>query len=403
MTTTEHQFTPFIPSEQALSQSELPDLAVSLARADAKLAGHLAEATQDAIRRHMAVINSYYSNLIEGNRTLPHEIRVAQRGDYADDQAKRDLQLESVAHIHAQNWIEEQSPNQDRLYSPGFLKDMHREFYSQLPEHLREIKDTDGKVKARVAPGEWRRGEVKIGRHIPPPAGDLPALMRHFCVAYHPSRFTGDKKLIAVMCAHHRLVWIHPFVDGNGRIARLFTDRGLYCLGLDGAGAWCLSRGLARTVDTYKNLLARADFNRQGTYDGRGLLSEKNLLDFCEYMLKTAIDQIHYIDELLKLETMQKRIASYIRARNDERVPGISGKLRDVAALVLYHAFINGELEKSMAHELCGMPERSARRLLSQLKNEGLLTETSAKSPLRWAIPEHAEPWYFPELVPGVV
>ena len=31
----------------------------------------------DTIRRHMAVINSYYSNLIEGNRTLPHEIRQA--------------------------------------------------------------------------------------------------------------------------------------------------------------------------------------------------------------------------------------------------------------------------------------------------------------------------------------
>jgi len=46
------------------------------------------------------------------------------------------------------------------------------------------------------------------------------------------------------------------------------------------------------------------------------------------------------------------------------------------------------------------MPERSARRLLSQLKSEGLLSETSSKSPLRWEIPEHSEPWYFPNLTP---
>jgi hypothetical protein len=46
------------------------------------------------------------------------------------------------------------------------------------------------------------------------------------------------------------------------------------------------------------------------------------------------------------------------------------------------------------------MPDRSARRLLSQLKADGLLSETSSKSPLRWEIPEHAEAWYFPELAP---
>ena len=46
--------------------------------------------------------------------------------------------------------------------------------------------------------------------------------------------------------------------------------------------------------------------------------------------------------------------------------------------------------------------ERTARRLIAQLKEEGLLTETSTRSPLYWQIPEHAEPWYFPQLAPGV-
>lgn len=97
---------------------------------------------------------------------------------------------------------------------------------------------------------------------------------------------------------------------------------------------------------------------------------------------------------------MRKRIESYVAARNDDRVAGISAQLKSTASLILFTAFQQGEIERAQALELCAMPERSARRLLSQLKSEGLLSETSSKSPLRWEIPEHAEPWYFPNLNP---
>ena len=403
MVATSHKFTPFIPGNQALDDSGLPDLAMTMARADAKLAGHLADVTKETIRQYMAIINSYYSNLIEGNNTLPHEIRAAQRGEYHDDPQKRDLQKESVAHIHVQNWIRAQDPDQDTVYSCDFLKAVHREFYAQLPEHMQEIKDAAGNLTGRVAPGEWRSAPVIVGRHVPPAADNLDSLMEQFCEIYHPGQYSGDRKYIALMSAHHRLVWIHPFLDGNGRVARLFTDAALSSLGASSVGVWCISRGLARTSNEYKLLLARADFPRQGMLDGRGLLSQDSLVEFCRYMLLTAIDQIEYISGLLELGQLQKRISAYIQARNDNRVPAISGGIKEVATLVLYHAFINGELERPMAYELSGMPDRSARRLFAQLKDEGLLTETSPRAPLRWAIPEHVEPWYFPQLVPGQI
>lgn len=401
MAVTSHDFTPFIPGNEAMDDSGLPDLAMSMVRADAKLAGYLEDVTKETIRQYMAVINSYYSNLIEGNNTLPHEIRAAQRGEYHDDPLKRDLQKESVAHIHVQNWIRDQDPDQDTIYSCDFLKAVHREFYAQLPEHMREIKDAAGKLTGRVVPGEWRSAPIIVGRHVPPAADNLDSLMEQFCEIYHPGQYSGDRKYIALMCAHHRFVWIHPFLDGNGRVVRLFTDAALSALGANSVGVWCTSRGLARTSNEYKLLLARADFPRQDMLDGRGLLSQDSLVEFCRYMLVAAIDQIEYISGLLELGQLQKRISAYIQARNDNRVPAISGGIKEVAALVLYHAFINGELERPMAYELSGMPDRSARRLFAQLKDEGLLTETSPRSPLRWAIPEHAEPWYFPQLVPG--
>lgn len=392
--------TPFIPSDKALVTSSLPDSAIVLAQASAKLAGQLSPITLATLEQHMRVINSYYSNLIEGNPTKPHDIRAAQRGDYNSDTAKRDLQLESLAHMQVQEWIQEQNPSIDTLFTPEFILAIHQQFYQRIPESLWEIKDETGTMTDTVVPGEWRKRLVEVGAHVSPASDDIPALMERFCETYHPDHFRGDRKLIAIMAAHHRFLWLHPFLDGNGRIGRLFTDAALRVIGLDSVGVWCLSRGLAKTATQYKQRLANADAPRQGDYDGRGALSEKNLINFCDYMLDTATDQVTYISKLLQLAALRKRINAYVLARNDSRISEYPEPLKPIAATILYTAFIQGEIARSDALELCAMPDRTARRLLSQLKSDGLLSETSSKSPLRWEIPEHAEAWYFPELAP---
>ena len=393
---------PFIPSDKALGESLLPDKAVDLNKQSAGLMGQLSPITLATLSQYMSVINSYYSNLIEGNPTQPHEIRAAQREEYSDDPSKRDLQMESLAHIAVQQWLREQSHDLDTIYSSEFIKELHLRFYQQVPESLWLIRNNKGEVVDKVVPGEWRKRRVDVGRHIAPDHENVDDLMKRFCEIYHPKKYQGDRKLIAVMAAHHRFAWIHPFIDGNGRVGRLFTDVALKAVGLESYGAWCLSRGLAKSSNEYKAFLAAADASRQGDLDGRGALTEKGLLNFSDYMLSTAIDQISYISGLLDLKDLRKRIKSYVLARNDYRVPGMSKSLKTNAILVLHTAFIHGELERAEALELCAMPERSARRLLSQLKSEGLLSETSSKSPLRWEIPEHAEPWYFPQLSPGM-
>ena len=399
MATTITNLTPFIPSDRALAQSPLADKAVSLITLSAKLSGFLAPLSLERLEQYMASVNSYYSNLIEGNATRPHEILAAQRGEYMDAPAKRDLQLESLAHMQVQQWLQAQQPGLDTLYSPAFIGRLHAEFYQRVPQSLWAIKDQQGKEVSKVVPGQWRQAPVIVGQHVPPDSQDIAPLMQRFCETYHPQKFAGDRKIIAVMAAHHRFAWLHPFMDGNGRIGRLFTDAALKAVGLQSCGAWCLSRGLARTPARYKTLLANADTPRQGDYDGRGNLSEKGLLAFCEYMLDAAIDQVSYISELLDLANIRKRIEGYVAARNDGRVQGISATLKPAASSILFTAFQQGAIERAHASELCAMPERSGRRLLSQLKTEGLLSETSSKSPLRWEAPEHAEPWYFPGLV----
>ena len=293
-----------------------------------------------------------------------------------------------------QAWLQEQAPD--------FIKEVHKQFYLHIPERLWEIKNKKGDVISKVEPGEWRTQKVAVGEHVPPEAECLSDLMESFCNTYHPKRFNGDRKLIAIMAAHYRFAYIHPFLDGNGRVGRLITDAALKAAGLESYGVWCLSRGLANKNGNYKKYLSVADQIRQGDYDGRGQLTEKGLLAFCEYMLETAIDQVDYVGNLLNLSNLKKRMDGYIQARNDFRVTWMDKEIKPVASLILHAAFIYGELERSQALELCGMPERMARPLLSQLKEEGLLSEANNKSPLRWKIPEHAEPWYFPDLAPHI-
>ena len=400
MATSIIQLAPFIPSDTALAKSKLLDNALQLNIDSAKLAGQLSPLSLATLERYMMVINSYYSNLIEGNATRPHEIRAAQRGDYDGDPVKRDLQLESTAHIAVQQWISEQSLDLDTIFSTDFILELHRRFYSLIPESLWMIKDETGHEVDKVKPGSWRTSGVKVGRHIAPEPDELQELMLSFCNTYHPKVFSSSTKLLGIMAAHHRFSWIHPFADGNGRVGRLLTDAALKTAGLDSYGVWCLSRGLAKSSVRYKGLLAAADEPRQGDYDGRGSLTEKGLLEFCEYMVDTSLDQVTYMSQLLDLSDLRKRMDAYVQARNDFRVSGMTEALKPSAARVLHHAFVLGELKRAEAVDLCGMPERSARRLLSQLKTEGLLSETSSRSPLRWEIPEHAEAWYFPNLAP---
>lgn len=78
--------------------------------------------------------------------------------------------------------------------------------------------------------------------------------------------------MVAVAAAHHRLAWIHPFPDGNGRVAQLHSHVLLQSMGLTN-GVWSPLRGLARTQKDYYLRLAQADMPRHGDLDGRGNLS----------------------------------------------------------------------------------------------------------------------------------
>ncbi len=375
----------------------LQDKALELSTLAAELSGRLAPVVRTVLKfHHMEVINSYYSNLIEGHNTEPIEVRAAQRWDYSEYQYKRNLQLESLAHISTQRYLWEHGDALPYQQQATLLK-IHELFFNDLPPEMLVV--TGNEQKVEVVPGKLRESDVKVGHHIPPSFGELGGYLDAFAEAYDVNKHGGSDKILAVMAAHHRLVWIHPFIDGNGRVTRLHTGLGFCDRRVSKPSVfWCLSRGLAKRVNVGGASLQEADADRRGDSDGRGARSESALIAFIDFMLDTALDQVRYIGDLLKPDGMRQRIESYVTHRNTGVAARGLPSLRKEATQVLQQAFLMGKIQRQDMAQISGLPLPSARKLFQQLKEEGLLTETSSRSPLCWAIPDHAEPWYFPDL-----
>ena len=410
MYTSINQFEPLFPAKIG----ELEDLAREIVASSARLEGRLAPVVLDEIKKLLRVINSYYSNLIEGHSTHPIDVERAMKNDYSKDQDKRDLQIESLIHIEVQekiNVLLQKDPG-TRVTSPEFLLRLHREFYAKLPERLRFIKGENvkrgdkGEVaqKLFVEAGVLREVPVAVGSHIAPVPESLNLFLKRFDEVYDPSKLHGVRPLVALAAAHHRLMWIHPFLDGNGRVARLFTDAYFTRIKLGGYGLWNVSRGLARRRDSYRAYLAAADHSRESDLDGRGNLSDRTLTEFCKFFLEICLDQTEYMNNLLSLGNFLERLERYVELRNNGLIAGDKGepltKLHPRVAEVLKILAVKGEITRGEVFWIIEMSERTGRNILKNLLNEGLLKSNSEKGLVRLGFPAKTAAYWFPDLYP---
>ncbi len=387
--------TPFFPYET----EEMEDLAVRVMQDSAELGGKIHPISQKGIIKFLRIINSYYSNRIEGNSTHPADIERAMNNDYSADSEKRDLQMESRIHVEVQEYIEKILEKEAHdICSPEFLTFLHKMFYERLPHALRYSEDKEKKEKAEVFPGKVRDREVVVGNHIPPASHALSGFLHKFRDIYHTDSLHGIKKILGAAGSHHRLLWIHPFLDGNGRIARLFTDTFMKSA-VKGYGLWTISRGFARNRDRYMEKLSYADSKRQGNFDGRGCLSQKGLNDFCMFFLETCLDQIEFMGSLLEFEGFADRLKGYAALRHEKMIPG-KITLRKESFYLLKEAFLCGEFSRGEVARLTGLPERTARNVLKNLIDDGLLQSHTPKGPVHLNIPSHAAGFLFPGLFP---
>jgi Fic family protein len=376
--------------ESSRHRADLADLAVDLAAHAAGFRRSLPEGVLTALTDLVRAMNCYYSNLIEGHDTHPVDIERALKNDYSANIDKRNLQLEAKAHIAVQQWIDNGGLHGRTLSREGICE-IHRRFGVELPDELLWAEEPDTGERMQVIPGELRQRDVKVGQHIAISPGALPRFLEHFEHSY--SLLGKAETIIAAAATHHRLLWIHPFMDGNGRVARLMSHA-MLLEALDTGGIWSISRGLARNVRSYKSHLAQCDQPRRNDLDGRGNLSEEGLAALTRFFLETCLDQVKFMEELVQPSRLRDRILLW--AEEEARADTLPPQAGRILEAILYR----GELPRGEVPTLLGTSDRHARRIVSALTERGVIVSTSTRAPLRLTFPAKLAPRWMPGLFP---
>lgn len=386
------------PALLADTPPEIADAAAELSAAAATLGAALHPLTAQSLAGLVRIMNSYYSNLIEGHHTRPRDIERALADDFDADEERRILQVEAAAHVRLQAEIDRMAAS-EKLPEPAsadFLQYLHRAFYADAPPAMLQIVARDGRQLV-MKPGNFRSSapeDVVVGRHIPPSGPAVTSMMESFQRRYRLEPLGRAGRLMAMAAAHHRFNYIHPFPDGNGRVSRLMSHAMAHRAGIGAHGLWSVSRGLARGLDSrteYKSMMDRADAPRQGDLDGRGNLSLRALEEFVLWFLRVCLDQVVFMISLFDLGNLAQRLRTHV-ARSLE--------LRPEAERLLLETLVRGEIQRGEASRITGLPERTARRVLNAVVEDGLLASDTPKGALSLRFPADALESLFPRLYP---
>lgn len=240
------------------------------------------------LKRLFHLFESVGSARIEGNNTTVAEyIETKIEGETASPRVDEGIQ--EIANIElAMGYIEE-------YIGSGYP--INETFLKAIQQIIVQDLGREGDMYA----GAYRPANVRIANssHCPPESNLVPAYMEElFSFLRDDASFQFD--LIKVALAHHRLVWIHPFNNGNGRTVRLFTYALLlhYKFGVDIAdriinptAIFCSDR------DRYYQMLSEADSGE-----------ENKLLAWCEYVLSGLKVEIEKVKRLCDYDYVQRRI-----------------------------------------------------------------------------------------------
>lgn len=397
---------PFIESNKL---GEYEDKLVELYMADAALNKTIPDSIRSSTEWLLRLVNCFYSNRIEGNPTHPKDLlKTQEKGRVDNGEDPADSVIELLVHLEAQIKTKEVTASLTNLSKQSFIKRLHKSFYSGLPQSFLLVKDKDGNEFSDaenkpllINPGEYRTHSVQVGTHIPPSSEELKQYMGWLETAFDLEKIHGINRVIAAAALHHRLAWIHPFQDGNGRVIRLLSDCYMRYSGFGGYGLWSISRGFGRDKKAYYAALAQADKPRQGVNDGRGILSDAGLIYFTKYFIDTALDQVQYFSELLEPRKLGVRIDYYFEMRAKGALPSSSKEnlpLLKITARDIYRLLLEkGGMSRGAIIQRLGKGEQTLRPVFKQMENEGLIS-AKPKRDVELKLSTTAVEFLFPQL-----
>lgn len=362
-------------------REEFTDLALELAQQSAGLSRSLPSGIRGSLAELARITNCYYSNLIEGYDTHPLEIEQALRDQLSANAAERDLQLEARAHVEVERWIDQGGLAGGLAAGKEGIREIHRRLCDLTPENLLWVMDPASKERLRVVPGEFRKYGVRVRDVVAISPGAIPRFLRHFEEVY--GNLGKTESILAIAAAHHRLLWINPFLDGNGRVARLMSHAMLFER-LETGGVWPMARGLARGLEEYRRLVADCD------QTGRG----DALPGFTRFFLRACLEEVNFMDSLVRPDRLRARILVW--AEEEIHLGNLPAQAPGLLEAMLYR----GEMPRGEVQSVIATGDRQARRIVAALVERGVLVSNTPASPLRLAFPAALAPRWMPGIFP---
>ena len=298
------------------------------------------------LKRLFHLFESVGSARIEGNNTTVAEyIETKIEGETASPRVDEGIQ--EIANIElAMGYIEE-------YIGSGYP--INETFLKAIQQIIVQDLGREGDIYA----GAYRPANVRIANssHCPPESNLVPVYMEElFSFLRDDASFQFD--LIKVALAHHRLVWIHPFNNGNGRTVRLFTYALLlhYKFGVDIAdriinptAIFCSDR------DRYYQMLSEADSGE-----------EDKLLAWCEYVLSGLKVEIEKVKRLCDYDYVQRRILmpALDQALEREHITDMEHKILVIA--VKKKELQSADLQGLFEHKSAATRSAAIKKLVNQ-------------------------------------
>ena len=201
-----------------------------------------------ALRRHAIAVSAHFSTRIEGNQLTLGQAESLLRGE--------SVGAPSDSLQEVRNYAEAISYVQDVAADPGsgFTDDTIRTIHHYVSKSL----------SPNYAPGRYRTDQNYVvdrisGRVVfrPPPPEDVVPLMREFVEWLNTDALRIEPYTRAGL-AHLNFVAIHPFLDGNGRTARILETLILYRSGLKSYELVSLEEYFGRDTQSYYAALNRS-------------------------------------------------------------------------------------------------------------------------------------------------
>lgn len=197
----------------------------------------------------------------------------------------------------------------DMRLSPRLILQMHRDLYQFVPQEGGKWKDKDNRIVEHLANGRMRL------RFQPVSAVATPQYIRDLCQLHQRASDAGAiDPLLLIPAFVLDFLCIHPFIDGNGRMARLLTLLLLYQSGFNVGRYVSLERVIEDSQESYYESLFESS---KGWHDG-----EHDLLPWWSYWTGTVLAAYReFADHLGKITTGRGAKAEMV-ANVIERLPG---------------------------------------------------------------------------------